>query len=319
MKKSDLLQSRLFNRKTDGFEISNPLLNACMGYSCPFVKNNDFNGFRKSKNSIGYIVLCALLEDALNIKRYPYTADRVITDLSKNICDSLIIHLPIIEQYWDNAVKELNLLHQYTKQKLFEQFSDEPLFLKRVVYDNYKKKINPLYYVENLQKICNAAKILNHSVITFEMDTLNSYMSVADNGYTSGYAKHAIITHQINIDDILYCYSLVSPKTDIEENEWVVINRSRDGIVHLPIESFEFLEKNEQYSKMSIEQAQDIWQNQILPIYIRPEVNIRNANYIGNVLPKTTEEPMTLMQKIISYLAKHYFDLEKTVTVSRFF
>ena len=316
MRKSDLWQYQIFNREKDGFKIKNPLLNACVAWDSWLIDNKHcFHGFRKSKWSAGYVVLCALLEESLNIHRYPFTADRIITKCAKDtdIKQELKIHLPDSKQHWNAAVIELKALYQHTQQKLAQHFSDdtEPLILQRVIYDSrdYGNSIHLL------KTICEHSAKSGRSAIPLEMDTLNSYMSLPDHGYSyreNDCTQCAIITHQVNVADILYCCSLTAPKTDIEDGEWVVINRNKDGIVHLPVENFKFIPSKIEERTGEIarifematpkHQIKQVWQD--APVYIRPESTIHK---ITEITPFAFRNATTLRQKLFLRFIKRYF------------
>ena len=318
MRKSDLWQYQIFNREEDGFKIKNPLLNACVSWSVQLIddKQQWFHGFRSSKGSAGYVVLCALLEEMLNIHRYPFTADRVISNCvikNEEVKQELKIHLPFIKQHWDAAVVELKALYQHTQQKLAQHFSDdtEPLILKRAISDSQDFGNN----VHRLKEICKHAAQSGYPTIPIEMDMLNSYMSLPDDGYSyrENYCTQcAIITHRVNIADILYCCSLTAPKTDIEDGEWVVINRNKDGVQYLPVESFKFIPSKIEEQTGEIARIyeltvpkHEIKQVQIdAPVYIRTEKTIHK---ITEITPFAFRNATTLRQKLFLRFIKRYF------------
>lgn len=235
-----LNQSELFNQQSDGFAISNLLLRACIGHSIQ-PNTNDFlnysHGFQDEKNSAGYVVLCGLLADALGIHRQAGYEDRILRAPSLSTRQELNHWHDFIQQNWNDAVQDLSRLYHHVQCKLTEKFKNNDLFLKR--------KITSKKYIQSIKAQYDLAVGQGKETVCIDMDLLNSYLSLSDTGYGS----RCFIQHQVALSDVLYCHSLILPHRsgkqaiypeDTEEGEWVIINRSSNGLVQLPVHAVHF-------------------------------------------------------------------------------
>lgn len=283
--------SPYFDKKREGFAVRNPLLRACIGHTMRLGDLGShvpyFHGFRQEKQSAGYIVLCALMYEAFNIHRLPYKADRVIANPCLAAKQELQQWDAFIAENWTQAKAELIELYQHTQNQLNHHFSAEkPLVLKRAVQDRY---------TPSLYQYWLAAKILGEPFVYLEMDSLNSYSFLTDKGYD----YFCVIQYEIDIKDVLYCDDLIQPSTEpynhsseTEDGEWVVMNRSRDGIVKIPLSAFSFKTHTDTY--LSPTQAKNIWQTMTHnPVHFRSEYAITQASRLY-----PTETPPTKWEQL---------------------
>lgn len=300
----------LFNRNTDGFTIKNPLLRACIAI-CETTHDIDpydeFHGLRDGKPTIGYVFLCMLVYKALNFSRDLGTADRIFSAESPFKEKLEELYKKFIPFYYEEekaAIEELRNLHQHTQNKLSQYFNENnPLVLKRIVKDKY---------IYHLKKMCHVAKLLGYDHILFDMDTLNSYEEVSCYGYTKTPDDYGIIQHTVNIADVLYCCPLIKPSYSdsygslVEDDEWVVVNRSPNGLVSVPIDGISFVgEKIENaVFNFSKETAEFLW-NKGKPIYVHFPRNFTPINELPsedlNAAIQFHKEP-TLWEIIKYYL-----------------
>lgn len=105
MNTTEKFQHELFNLHRDGFLIKSPLLRACIGGETYINLGNHnvlpFKGFQYSKVSIGYIVLCALLSEALGVRRLLYKTDRVVSEKTSRFKSELDKLDGFIQQEWE--------------------------------------------------------------------------------------------------------------------------------------------------------------------------------------------------------------------------
>ncbi|WP_051940389.1 hypothetical protein [Stenoxybacter acetivorans] len=230
------------------YVVSNPLLQACIGDVSSFHTysngSNSTLGFKSSKRTEGYLILCCLLQDALKVYRYYYMPDRAFSKLhlySKGLdikTKILELHRDLDPSVWDDAIIELRQLYEHVQSQLLNYaYPYQHITLKRkIIYQNISTG-----YARNLVEWYFAYQAVGAQSIPLNMDTLNSYLSLStpDNIYP------ALITlkQDIAITDILYCHDLIAGCSDshaypfsiTEVGEWVVINRSRTGLVHMPL------------------------------------------------------------------------------------
>ncbi|MFD1244840.1 hypothetical protein [Paralysiella testudinis] len=312
MDKSQLLQQDIFNKPEDKYAISSQLLRACIGGSTRITTlgaddtENIFHGFQYSKKSIGYIFLCTLLYNALHIRRYPYKTDRIVASLGSSAFTDLTLHhnvnlwhQRITPQQWHEAEEDIKGLYGHVQKRLSIHFpSQKTIYLKRHIQGKYAFALKSRY--------CQA-KEAGLSFILLEMDLLNSYMSLPDYGYSYAQDRDMVVlTIEINLEDILYCHSLIRPYSegfsynaeDTEEGEWVVINRTCDGVIKLPLDAISFPEP---YKVKNINHHWYEAHSSEIPCYIRPEA------YVGIThILRYLQEPPSGLKKLIQTV-KRYF------------
>lgn len=272
-----------FIQSLEKFPIRNSLLRACVGgYTRIDGMDGTFCGFQSDKRSVGYVVLCSLLEEALAVHRLPYKADRIVAGMPAGVAQEL--------QYWDQfirqnrqaAVAELVALYEFGQSILAQCFAGRMVPLKRYIADKYAPSLQLRY---------EAAKLLDKHAVPIEMDLLNSYMLPND----IGYRYPCCIRYAVPIQDVLYAHDFILPvspngshPSDTEEGEWVVINRSEDGIVDLPVSAFSF--KNVLPRPLTEREALTVWRElERSALYIRPESNINPTSVLHPVEPPPTK------------------------------
>lgn len=272
-----------FMQSHEKFPIQNSLLCACIGgYTRINGTDGTFCGFQSDKNSAGYVVLCSLLEEALAVHRLPYKADRVVSGMPSSLRQDLQIWDGFIRQNRRAAVAELAELYGFGQDILARCFAGRTVPLKRYIADKYAPSLQLRY---------EAAKLLAKPAIPIEMDLLNSYMLPGD----IGYRYPCCIRYAVPIRDVLYAHDFIRPvnpngshPSDTEEGEWVVINRSEDGIVHLPVSAFSF--KSVLPHPLTERDALAVWRElERAALYIRPESNVNPASVLHPAEPPPTK------------------------------
>ena len=300
----------LFNYRTDGFRLTNPLLLACMGAEShrhipdKYKGLDEFHGFRNHKPSIGYVFLCRLVYKAFNFSREIGTTDRIFAELSPK--DPLTRIYKNYAQFYDeeeeNAIEELRNLYQHTQNKLSQYFNENnPLVLKRVISDRHAGK-----YMEGMRRLYLSAKVLGHHHIPLDMDTLNSYQDISRMAYTT--PNRIEISHHIDIANVLYCAPLIANSDFIESGEWVIINRSPNGLVTLPLDSISFFGVVDKIKiDLPREKMEKIWNNG-LPITVRFPTNFTHANELQTFREDYTSEQFKRQYPFRSFLIDKIVD-----------
>lgn len=299
----------LFNYRTDGFRITNPLLLSCMGAESAThipqkYRNGEFHGFRNHKETIGYIFLCRLVYKAFNLSRELGSTDRIFADLKpdSSLLEKYKSYAPFYDEEEENAIEELRNLYQHTQNKLSQHFNENnPLILKRVISDQH-----PGNYMEVIRRLYLSAKTLGHHHIPLDMDTLNSYQDISRIAYTT--PNRIEIRHRVNIADVLYCAVLISNFGLIEWGEWVVINRNSNGLVHLPLDSISFFGVVDKVKiDLSREAMEKIWNNG-LPITVRFPTNFTHPNVLQTYSNDYTSKAFKAQYPMRSFIIDKILD-----------
>jgi hypothetical protein len=295
------ISTTLFNNPPK-FSVTSPLLQACMGHTSDWLyqydgKTKSFYGFRKSKKTEGYIILCTLLQEAIGIYRYSFIPDRMFCYIDYDIKEKLyLLSKYIPENIWENAISELQAIYSHIQNYLLEQTNDhQSLILKRTV--GYE-------YAHHICKLISASKVLGKNHITFEMDLLNSYL----NPYDIGYRNHITIEHPINIKNVLYANEFLN-YSNTEPGEWVVINPNKSGLMNIPLSCIKIHDDNLQHMYQpifdSISSAKQYLDNHPEP-YIRTIDHIWSEDHIISYHSLPTKKP----RKNILNFFKEKFNLK---------
>nr|WP_250188220.1 hypothetical protein [Escherichia coli] len=90
-----------------------------------------------------------------------------------------------------------------------------------------------------IAELKETAEVRGEGVISFEMDILNSFNDADE------YHERVKLELDIPASDILYCHDFIDSKHVnswlVEPHEWVVVNRSLNGIVTVPVSSIKIL------------------------------------------------------------------------------
>lgn len=222
-----------FEHKEQSYVIQNQILADCIGIGSGSLKSIDkpIVGFSYGKDN-GYQLLAYLTELALGFRRLPWCQDR---NYRRGVHNDEKYIFEILKQLDPNTieqlVREVKAIYEHTQAEL----SKVGLSKVKLVRHIAAKDNN---YAQTIMGIRSCAELLGKNHIEFEMDILNSF-SCEDGAY--GHLSDVQIYHEFDVSDVLYCSSFLhfGDKNAIfmESGEWVVINRSANGVVKLPISS----------------------------------------------------------------------------------
>lgn len=221
------------------FTIEDDLLYSCITYG-EGVENPLVAGFTKSKSGLGYALLAFFASRALGLYRLPFCPDRAFewpvgygdTELLRGVLSQLTP--PRV----DAICNEVSRLYEHT-QRMLREAGVTSVNLKRNIKDEKGSFDRGDGYAELLFKLKSACEIAGRETLRIEMDVLNSY------GDDGGYSHYPVrIAKSVVAEDILYCSNLIrsrkrgydgEPTSAVEPGEWVVINRTHDGVVEVPV------------------------------------------------------------------------------------
>lgn len=227
------------------FTIQDDLLYSCITYG-DGLQHRSVTGFTQTKDGLGYALLAFLASRALGLYRLPFCPDRAYErapGLYSGEERLRAVLAKLTPARVDSICSELRELHAHT-QRLLREAGLASVYLKRNVYDVsdwYHR--NSIGYAELLFKLKAASELVGRKTLRFEMDMLNSY------GDDGGYRHYPVaMRHEVPAEDVLYCSNFIRSRDSgydgssgmaVEEGEWVVINRSTDGVVELPVSAIE--------------------------------------------------------------------------------
>lgn len=217
------------NIKISKYIVQDPLLSDCIGMGR--ANSGDYSrvqGFNCGKD-FGYALLTYFTSRALNIQRMPYCEDRIYNNfhfLNKHENEIL---LSLDEERVSEICREIHEIYMHTQRHL-QQAGLDGVNLRRELRggdaNNYIKSIL-------VRKV--ASEMLGKDHMHIEMDSLNSF------GDAGEYLGDISLQLGIPAKDILYCYKFIESKHTnswlVEPGEWIVINRSPNGVVKLPTSS----------------------------------------------------------------------------------
>ncbi|MEI8657061.1 hypothetical protein [Vibrio sp. Hal054] len=252
-------QHDIWRYKEEAFTINNPLLASMIGIVGSFwLDENGFDyeskegnlfhvrGFNASKDC-GYVILSYFAQKLFNIERLPFCTDRVV---NKSIFYGLDNTRPLVkalqllsnEQIAD-ILRECEALYEHTQLKLREQGLNKVRLVRNISIESENNDWDHRYQ-DTLFRYIEAAKFLGLAEVQIEMDTLNSFTN-SDGEYR--YLSDIVLSLDVDARDVFYCSALIdSPHQNniVESNEWVVVNRACNGLVTIPLESIEIMERN---------------------------------------------------------------------------
>lgn len=215
------------------YYVKSSVLANCMGQgNFPTCEEERIWGFRREKSD-GYALLTYFVAQALNFRRLPFYEDRIYAryrDENDRKASEKLFN--ITQADVDEISKEFKEIYNHTQEKL-KSAGLTKVKLRREIHDDGTD------YTRKLLELIKCTELLNKETISFEMDMINSY------GDEGAYTHNSVITikHEIPASDILYCSNLVGVEGDydfVETGEWVVLNRSLNGIVEIPIASIKY-------------------------------------------------------------------------------
>ena len=180
-----------------------------------------------SGKRIGVTVLMYLYKNTFNFHRFPIWEDRHFIERVFTMQDNeeklkaLLLDEIFLREH-DNMIEEIKAVYDHTQRCLEVDYKDEN-------YVDLRRNLSG-EYASILLQLKSSALEKNETTIKIGADILNSF--------TSSFGSYAMDVHidmKISKKDI-FCYSNVLDWSVMESNEFIVINRSRDGLIEIPID-----------------------------------------------------------------------------------
>ena len=179
-----------------------------------------------SGKRIGATVLMYLYKNAFNFHRFPIWEDRNFTERvftmenNENKLKALLVDKTFLYEH-DNMIEEIKAVYEHTQKCLDIDYEGKD-------YVELHRNLSGEYASILLQLKASALE-KNEKTIKIGADILNSFTS-----RSSAYAMDVHVDMNISKKDIL-CYS-DAIESVMESSEFIVINRSRDGLVEIPVD-----------------------------------------------------------------------------------
>ncbi|MDF9399061.1 hypothetical protein [Vibrio sp. 1180_3] len=264
-------QHKIWPNKVSKFNVQNALLAATMGCAVhvDIPEADRITGFNVSKSD-GYALLVHFVSLALGVNRLPFCKDRIEAEY---LSDGKIRNLKLIlktlnEHELQSIINDVRLMYKHTQTQLLSM-NIKSVRLRRNISIKERSDNNNSNYAHSLFRYLQAKKFLGHKTVEFEMDVLNSFTES-----TGEYSHLGDIIVDLDIDavDVLFSSNLItSPHHNqlIESNEWVILNRSPNGLVTIPADDITIKESRfyNQY-ELTLEEAESIVSH-FEPIHLR--------------------------------------------------
>jgi len=207
------------NNSNVEYKIKDDMLYDWIGYGIA-TQLQPIQGFSTGKDGLGYALLAYYVDIALGIKRLN-SKDRIVSKRIDSQAMEWLIHT-IGDKRLEGIIKEIRTIYDNT-QFYLKQAGLEKVTLTRKIKDKGDQYLTPFF-----QEPVNNKYLLT-------MDALNSFSD------DDSYYGEVELNMEVPREDILYCDKLisngVSSNHSTESGEWVVINRSADFNVNIPINS----------------------------------------------------------------------------------
>lgn len=218
--------------------IRDPLLAACIGWAHDYPDYEFMEGFSQRKG-FGYQLLVEIVSNLFDIRRFPSHEDRIFNNYKLPHDKKYVLMIERFMESLNDSKCELmhnELLSIYNHtQNTLKAIGTKILLLQRSIHSEYCEKV--LVFKA-------AAEMLGKDKVPVDMDVLNSFSD------SIGLSAYGDVTFRLKIptEDILYSHLMITNETNrmsMEGEEWIVINRSRTGIVDICITDI-FLDKSEE-------------------------------------------------------------------------
>lgn len=220
------------------FHIKDDILLACLGLGGNGNNRKYITGFSRKKDN-GYALLIHFLYKALNFKRFSLCEDRVYAEISKDDSFSLLLKSLGVGGI-EKIIEEVQSIYEFTQKKLQEQ-GIKTVSLKReiqnIILPDGKTGLG---YGETLLMLKKSCERLDITTTEINMDTLNSFGDEKE-----AYKSPIYLELDINSTDIFCCSRLIGDRSStstMESGEWLVINKSPNGLVEIPVSSIKYRE-----------------------------------------------------------------------------
>ncbi|WP_419784664.1 hypothetical protein [Maridesulfovibrio sp.] len=195
-----------------------------------------FDGFSRYKG-FGYALLVYFTTIALDLNIFPRYQDRVFFDCmhSEHRMDIFNArNLKLLKELSSDRINdicaEIRELYSHVQRNLKNAGLKEVRLRREIKRDKSG-------YLESWIKLKKNAEAKSQKKINVHMDVLNSF------GEEGAYKQYKGISLELTIpiEEVFYCSNLVGDctgeKQPMETGEWVILNRSFDGIASIPTSS----------------------------------------------------------------------------------
>ena len=229
-------QDRVFGGERPGkrFAIRDDILFECIGIGAGAMYRGDsIVGFNYGKDN-GYALLQYFASRALGIHRLPLCEDRIYFDagVRGRMLQPLLAKLD--ESRVAAICAEVVEIYKHTQLALAQVGLTE-VCLRRELAVKPDAMARSEDYANTLVRLHRSATLLGLEYVDVEMDTLNSF------GDEDAYKRD--VTLEVTIP-VFYCSELIeardSVQLPVETGEWVIINRSPNGVIRIPTNSISY-------------------------------------------------------------------------------
>ncbi len=192
-------QSDLWVKQQDQFAIKNLLLCCSIGYTTKINDNLTIEGFNRTKNSVGYVMLTHIVGIALGVHRIPFYQDRISVHMThEKGVKQLISHFS--EKDVNDAIDEFNQLYEHVQAKLKDKNLQCVRVLRHITGDQ----------ASEIVLLVLLSQKLGYDHIHVSMDMMNSFTcSSVDYAHRGADGDGVTFSLDISAADVLYCSQLV--------------------------------------------------------------------------------------------------------------
>lgn len=185
-----------------------------------------------------YGLLTWLMARSLGVDRFPWYPEQRLTltpGSETETVQRVLAEFKSKPQFLEEVTLELQQIYRHT-QSQFAQMGISTVRLVRSFSDgeNYEKTAHHKGFASRLVTLQKAARQLGYESFDIPFRTLSSW---AKGGYGNSTVDVAL---DIPVEDIVWgnatIGSRISETNAIESEEWVVLNRTKDGVVSIPVE-----------------------------------------------------------------------------------
>jgi len=287
-------QDRVFAGERPGkrFAIRDDILFECIGIGAGAICRGDsIVGFNYGKDN-GYALLQYFASRALGIHRLPLCEDRIYFDagVRARILQPLLAKLD--EARVAEICAEVVELYKHT-QRALAQVGLTEVSLRRELAAKPDSMTRSEDYANTLVRLHRSATLLGLEAVDVEMDTLNSF------GDENAYKRDVTLEVTIPARDVFYCSELIKARDNVqapvETGEWVIINRSPNGVVRVPTRSISFDQAMFREDRpFTIDRAREFMESYV-PVVVRAPM--RTPSHLANwgISPSWLREALRIL------------------------
>ncbi len=203
------------------FEFKDPLLESCFYHT----EGNKLTHFLEQKSS-GYALIAYLAQYALDIKRFPWTKDRILNSHFENCTkDVEWLYAQLTIERINALIGELKRLYEHTQKHLKAKGLTHVNLVRHITSGDSHMNNSRSSYTSTVATLKTCAEIAEVDAVEFEMDVVNSY-SCSLGSYPQ--LQTVTLYREVPIEDVLCCSAFLKIN---EGGEWHILNRMPDGIV----------------------------------------------------------------------------------------